>query len=428
MIAVGLILVTLVLGLRYPGALLAAVFFGYTATIISGIGLTTPVTGIVVFIVMMQHFLRKLPLTLNSLDFAFLAFLFIYTGSTLWAMNTNAGLSATINLLLPSLSVYFTAKFTYDQGDPERRAFETIVAMLCLSVAMTALLQASGDTASGRLKLDGLGNVAVGVTQAFVTAGIASLVLFFRPGRMHFLLRALAVVAFSASLYGISLSGTRGGFVGMMAGIVFLLGLFLANSGAWRIRLRWSTLLIVAGAAVAAVLVVDWTAFLDSRIFSFSTYGSEVDPSSVARRLRYAVAFEMISDKPILGSGISTYAYATGLGYPHNVFLEVGVTAGLVGILMFLLFIFGAFRSAFLIRRRHSVYFLAFVVAVFFAGLIQHQISFALPGGKQLFFAGAISGYMAALRTHRRRRVQRETAHAGGFETNAIAAGGGQAL
>lgn len=92
--------------------------------------------------------------------------------------------------------------------------------------------------------------------------------------------------------------------------------------------------------------------------------------SSEEGRLRLlAQAWEQVSDSPILGHGTGA-SYRTGRG-SHNMYLDVWVQWGLVGLGAYLAFLFG---STWYFARRRFLPGLLLMPVIFFWGLLQHGL------------------------------------------------------
>lgn len=85
------------------------------------------------------------------------------------------------------------------------------------------------------------------------------------------------------------------------------------------------------------------TQFVDQGAYSWKGSGGQ-------RLIFFGAAADAMAQKPILGWGIggwSHYFWHSDIWeYPHNVFLEVGVEQGLVGLAAYLVFLAFAFKAA----------------------------------------------------------------------------------
>lgn len=146
------------------------------------------------------------------------------------------------------------------------------------------------------------------------------------------------------------LTFSRGGYIGLFAG--FIAGLVLL----WphiSIRIRhFSILLIVSIFFFAAIPSNPIT---ERFLSSFSHH----DTSSTHRIELWTQALEEISKKPLLGTGLGAYSYTVNPTadyrspfYAHNLFLDVCVELGVIGLFFFVGILFSTLY--FLYRKRSS--------------------------------------------------------------------------
>lgn len=120
-----------------------------------------------------------------------------------------------------------------------------------------------------------------------------------------------------------------------------------------------------------------------------------VDPSVAGRLDLYNEAFDLIQQAPLLGHGIGSFGYLTdyqGLSsYPHNIFLEILVNTGVVGLVLFLTALVPiglyAIKRAW---RREGTWQDAFLAGLLGETLLRHQVSMSIVTGKVLFLSMGI--------------------------------------
>lgn len=115
------------------------------------------------------------------------------------------------------------------------------------------------------------------------------------------------------------------------------------------------------------------------------------DPSSRGRLVLYADAIGLIKTAPILGHGVGAFGYLGDylvLGaYPHNMFLELLLDGGIVGLLLFLGFLVPI--GLFALKRawkKDADWRTVFLAGLLLEALIRHQVSMTITAGKMLFF------------------------------------------
>jgi len=160
-----------------------------------------------------------------------------------------------------------------------------------------------------------------------------------------------------ALMAGIGMSWSRGGWLGLAAGLVVVIGL--------RNR-RAATLTIIALLVLALVVVLVGTGWLpniiSARLNDLGNYFVAPDPSrveitdanfSVLERLaHWQIGLRMFDDHPWLGVGIGNYAVAytqyalphwyEALGHAHNVYINFLAETGVLGTGAFAVFWLGA--------------------------------------------------------------------------------------
>jgi O-antigen ligase len=199
------------------------------------------------------------------------------------------------------------------------------------------------------------------------------------------------------------LSWSRGAWLGAAVGAVVVVTAWLAapndqgpttnDQRQVLILGRWSLVvrpLVAVGLAVLALLVVLGGAFdlipasVTDRLQSAAVYFGGFDPTvvevtdenfaTVERVAHWWAAAGMWADHPWLGVGIGNYAAAylhynvprwtDPLGHAHNFYLNIGAETGLLGFVMYLVFLAAAFVHAIRVAwRRHDVLTQAIAVA-----------------------------------------------------------------
>ena len=137
--------------------------------------------------------------------------------------------------------------------------------------------------------------------------------------------------------YCLLFSFSRGGYVGLLVGLVTV-GLF---------KSRWLL-------AVAAVLVIGWQTLLPVAVqerIAMTTEeagdGKMLDSSAQSRIDLWEDAMVLFKQNPVTGTGFQTYHSMWRLGYAdtHNYYVKVLAETGIVGFALFLLLLWKLFRS-----------------------------------------------------------------------------------
>lgn len=200
----------------------------------------------------------------------------------------------------------------------------------------------------------------------FITPVLAFLIpdIFYRVSNFKFAKDLWPIIAWLLGGFGLLLSLSRGGWLGLGAA----LGVFLVVS-ANRRYLKWALL----AAAIAGLIIVVQPNFRYRLLLPF--YGEK---SSVARLSLWHTGWRMVQDAPILGKGLNgfsqnwfAYNQDSGLAhynFPHNLFLNFWVETGFLGLISFLgLWLYGFWRG---VKNRQNLY--VFGLALFLVALMAH--------------------------------------------------------
>lgn len=140
--------------------------------------------------------------------------------------------------------------------------------------------------------------------------------------------RVIAVLGFFIGLYIMYASGTRSPFVALIVGILFLLW----SKNKRKISYGFIALIFI-GMLSLAIVKPQFSGENKSSFFTRITKSITTGDSS-GRGTLYQQGLQIFKDYPLLGGRI---LYEDGM-YPHNIFLEVLMTTGVVGFVLYLLF------------------------------------------------------------------------------------------
>lgn len=156
-----------------------------------------------------------------------------------------------------------------------------------------------------------------------------------------------AAVLFLADI----LSFSRGGYIGLIVGALTYSALVVP---------AFSSKHAMRFALVLAFGIVLLGLFGQSVLSRFATSFSLADTSSIERLTLWREAVTTISEHPFIGVGIGNYLssarplYQAGTPfYAHNLYLDIAVEIGLIGLLAFIALITSAFRRLFQMRKYH---------------------------------------------------------------------------
>jgi O-antigen ligase len=239
-----------------------------------------------------------------------------------------------------------------------------------LAASFAVLLVGGSETLYGRA---GIGSATLGPAYVVAAALVASTAAFGERQMRWF------VALPSVALAGLTLVtvGSRGPLLSAAAGAV-----------AWvllRRAVRWPVVvaLLVMGGAIAAGF----------RSASGESLGRILLYEDAARSDLWSTGRAVFLDSPILGFGWGDFSTLSWGDYPHNVWLELGVELGLVGLLAFVVVLFAAGRRTWRQRGSWEVRILG---AVGMTMLVGQHLSFDLTNRvfwisvtPLLLFAGA---------------------------------------
>jgi len=178
----------------------------------------------------------------------------------------------------------------------------------------------------------------------------------FARGRLLMALGLAGVALWGITLF---LTQSRGGWIGGLAGIVFLVSLWgLSGRRKWHGVVGIGLPLLVAAAGLALVAIIGPDR-IGQIVYGADGAAAETAVGAISFRGRVEIwqrALDTIRDFPYTGRGLGTFRQSSPLLYPlftvgpdkdiahaHNVFLQIGVDLGLPGLLSYVSLIVLAF-------------------------------------------------------------------------------------
>ncbi len=165
-------------------------------------------------------------------------------------------------------------------------------------------------------------------------------------------------------------SGGRGGLGTLAIGVLLLVYYYRKYYKKSMHLLRFA---VIGGVAVFVVLMFLPGEYYEvvsrnfGRVFSFFNTDLDIYERTSGRDEAFKVAFAQISENPALGSGLFGYkdvfTAKTGLGWPHNLFIEVLQQGGIIFFVAFLIVLLRFFKKSVKILKTPSdIVLLLFVV------------------------------------------------------------------
>jgi O-antigen ligase len=198
---------------------------------------------------------------------------------------------------------------------------------------------------------DDLGTVlALGIPLAWYLASS------FKPDKISFFLKIINYSYIPASLFGMSLSGTRTAIIASIPGMAFGF-LSLMQFKIWTRIFILTSLLVIIFAALPFVETLPSYQRL-------GTTSSELTAGNLSgRTILWREGLNTFKDHPIIGIGCNMYRSITTVGkVAHNTYISVLVELGLIGITLFAFIILYVVKRATTLPRPHSLFWLTQIV------------------------------------------------------------------
>ena len=192
-------------------------------------------------------------------------------------------------------------------------------------------------------------------------------------------------------LYLLLSSGSRGPFIGFLFLVVLMVVFKYKIKSAVLFLLILLLLLILPnflgnGVNSLANEVVGGLERI-TKTFNFSNPNEPIInwETTGGRQQMYLKAIDLIKERPILGYGIGGFEKNSNFGgYPHNMFLEIMVSFGFVGLIVFLLLFFFFLKKGLIILYNNQL--TSFIVYLILYELIHLQVSGSFITNYQLWF------------------------------------------
>lgn len=258
----------------------------------------------------------------GALTIVLLFALFYYLlASAAWAPDAGLASAKAYDVILVAVATFGLARAS--RGEPEyvlRWMWSAILALAGVLAALALMTLVSHGATGERLAV--LGGGPNTFARLMGLLALAALFFWARRGLSWAFMPLLSV-----ALLLVLLSGSRGGFVALLAAIVVFVALEARRPG----RLIGGSL--VAGAVFA--VGTSYTAIGRAAVDTFERRITQLllqEQYTAGRDELYRSAYELAMRAPAFGDGLAAFP-ARGLGvYPHNLFLEVFCEAGIVGV------------------------------------------------------------------------------------------------
>jgi O-antigen ligase len=169
-------------------------------------------------------------------------------------------------------------------------------------------------------------------------------------------------------------------------------------------QLAGVTVGVAALGLISAMIVTDNSTTTINRFIQLADQAEGDSGVEGASRWTYwPGAVRLWLQAPIIGNGFASFSYLFRDGaekpgaHPHNVVLQIAAELGLVGLILFGVFVWSGLRHA-TFRRLRDDPLMVCVLAYFITAIQNSMFAKELTGGRKLFFAVALFAVPAATR------------------------------
>jgi len=383
-----IVIVALIYLLRHPEIAFALFLFSY---VIEG-GAILPWflnLTVIMFAIATLGFTTQLVVSkknnfkLQSVDLWLFGFtIILFVGSYL-TPNPEAGLVKVLRFVGIVFFPYLLARVFLKEHTQIYRFLKTILilaAVICIALIIISIKE--GIT--GRITFFEANEIPVATLFA-VGLALAVIEVMMSLKKDWKLNRILCAGMIPVFIYGIFLTGVRGPLFAVLVGLAFYFFFGFVK----KITPRFGTNLILV---LILIIVGFYLASFLSTFKSYSPIAIREGLSTTERLEQYSLAENLFFQSPLLGVGAKGFEQLTGWGYPHNIFIEVAVENGLIGLIFFGVFLGTVVWYGFRFLRFyywHSTKMVQkiglMILTISFILLIERQFSFGLDMHKDLF-------------------------------------------
>jgi len=392
----GLSLIAMYFLLKYPEVSFALFITAYVLKGGVNIGYFN-LTAILLIITVLGFILplatgKKIKFKVQLADIWLWAFIIVLVGGCFFSSNSQEGFTKAIRFILIVWLPYMVARIFLKTNGQVRLFIKTIFVTAILISILLIIISFSGRYTGGRIEFFEANQIPIAtlLAMALVIAVIGTVENIFDDWKYGKLFCAIVTVPL---LYSFFLVGCRGPLISAILGLIFY---FLAT---FRERPK---IAFIIGLALLFVIVI-WISNFDiinstfgklPNINLYSLAEIKGGMSTIQRKEAYSLAVTLFMQRPLLGIGTSGFPR----GYPHNIFLEIAAENGIVGLIIFICFLFAIARIGFrylifyfsrLDRQSKITALIILTVSLFL--FVEKQFSYRLDMHKDLFaFLGLV--------------------------------------
>jgi O-antigen ligase len=307
----------------------------------------TVVAGLYIFIV------NKFEINRQSLGIMSIYLVFCcYAGLSLsWSVSSEYGMTKVLYLGCQNFWNLIAAAIIIVPNSQRlsRLMFGIFIMSLIYIVISLAYLQHGGNepiSVTGGTTYDGVSFV--------IGSGIPVLVCYMMDYSKTGFTRSISFILCGIYFIVLLFIGHRGFLIVTVLSLVFLViySKYNALSSNFKVPFNNIYILILILTLIGSIIIIQLSGIEARTISRMEGLSSPTkDNSSLVRMAYYKDAFNIWMDHPIFGAGIGSFPVMTGAGdtrgYPHNLVLELLVELGLVGLLIYALFLFYGVKMLF---------------------------------------------------------------------------------
>ena len=335
---------------------------------------------------------KKIKFRFQSSDIWLWVFVITLVGGCFFSSNSQEGFIKAIRFILIVWFPYMVARIFLKTNEQVRLFIKTIFVTAILISILLIIISFSGRYTGGRIEFFEANQIPIAtlLAMALVIAVIGTIESIFDDWKYG---RSFCAITIIPLLYSLFLVGCRGPLISAISGLIFY---FLVT-----FRKRPKTAFIIGLALFFAMVIwisnfdIIYSAFRKiPNIGSYSLTALKGGTSTIQRKEAYSLAVTLFMQKPLLGIGTGEFPR----GYPHNIFLEIAAENGIVGLIVFICFLFAIARIGF----RYLTYYFSrldknsgvtglIILTISLSLFIEKQFSYGLDMHKDLFaFLGLV--------------------------------------
>lgn len=339
------IIVSLYFLLKYPEISFALFINAYVLKGGINIGYFN-LTAILLIITVLGFFLplsmgKKYNFKIQKADIWLLIFVIVLLITCFISPNIQDGLIKIVRFIVIVLLPYILARI-FLKNYIQIHRFIMAIYISALTISVLLIINSFSDMYTGGRIIFFEANqipiatlLATGLVIAVIGA-INNLFDYWEYGKLFY------IITITPLLYSMFLVGVRGPLISIVLGLFFYLIITFNRNK--KISFTISVILFF-------IVIVWMTNFniiysIMGKVPNISSYSFEQIKEGISAKERldlYSSAITLFIQKPLLGVGVSGFPG----GYPHNIFLEIAAENGIIGLIIFICFLFAIMRKGF---------------------------------------------------------------------------------